>query len=264
VELKDRLVLLTGASSGLGPVIARRLAKDGARFILSARRERELAALAHELGGARVITADLSRPGEAERLADEAGPVDVLVANAGLPATGRLVSFSPSEIDNALNVNLRSVMVLARCLLPSMLERRSGHLVFMSSIAGRMPAPGASVYNATKFGVRGFGLALRQELDGTGVRASVVLPTFVSDQGMWAETGVKAHPMAGEVKPESVADAVHSAITRNRAEIDVAPVTTKASLKVAALAPRMAERVARIAGASDVGDVVADRQKHKR
>jgi len=137
VELRGKTVLLTGASTGLGPYIARRLHRAGAKFVLSARSEEALNALAGELGDSRIIVADLSRPGETERLAQEAGPVDVLVSNAGIPATGRLTTFKIEEIDRAIAVNLRAGIVLAAKLLPGMLERKSGHMVFMSSIAGK-------------------------------------------------------------------------------------------------------------------------------
>jgi len=92
-DLKGKLVLLTGASSGLGPHLARRLDEEGCRFILSARRREELDRVAAELREARVVAADLSQRGEAERLAEAAGPVDVLIANAGVPASGRLTDF---------------------------------------------------------------------------------------------------------------------------------------------------------------------------
>src|SRR5207244_6475491 len=116
------------------------------------------------------------------------------------------------ERDNA--GNLRSRILLASKLLPGMLERKSGHMVFMASIAGKLPAGGESMYNATKFGIRGFGLALREELWGTGVGVSVISPTLWSEAGMWAGTGLKPHPIAGEVSPAQVADGVWSAITR--------------------------------------------------
>ena len=257
-------MLLTGASSGLGPVIARRLAGDGVRFILSARREADLHRLANELGGALVISADLSLPGEAERLAAEAGEVDILIANAGVPASGSLAEFEIEQIDRAIQVNLRSPIVLARRLVPAMVARGSGHLVLMSSVAGKMPSAGASVYNATKFGLRGFGLALRQELLDTGVGVSVIMPTFVSGAGMWAETGLKAHPLAGEVTATAVAQAVFSAIIRDRAEVEVAPVGTRAGLLLAGVAPRLAERVTRAAGTGEFAGEIAQRQKAKR
>ncbi len=263
-DLRGKTVLLTGASTGLGPHIARRLHRGGARFVLSARNEAALEKLAAELGDARVIPADLSKAGEPERLAREAGHVDVLVSNAGVPATGRLKSFELHEIDRAIAVNLRAGMVLAREVAPAMIERREGHIVFMSSVAGKAPAAGVSVYNATKFGIRGFALALREELRDTGVGVSVVCPTFVSGEGMWAETGLKANPMAGEVTPAQVAEAVWKAITKNRAEVDVMPIQLKAGLKVMAVAPGLFAAVARASGATRADDRLGERQKHKR
>jgi short-subunit dehydrogenase len=221
-DLNGRRVLLTGASSGLGPVIARRLRREGARFVLSGRDRMKLAALAEELGESTVVPADLAQRGEAERLADASGPVDVLVANAGLPANGRLLDLEVEHIDHALDVNLRSAIVLARLLLPPMVERKQGHVLLMASMAGRVPAPGSSIYNATKFGVRGFGHALRAELRETGVGVSLVSPTFVSQAGMWAETGLTAS--VRETTPQRVAEACLRAIRENRAEVVVAPI----------------------------------------
>ena len=141
-ELVGRTALLTGASSGLGPVIARRLHTEGVRFVLSARRRPELEGLARELVGSRVVVADLARRGEAERLATEAGPVDILIANAGVPVSGPLASLEVGEIDGGLEVNLRAAIVLTRLLLPAMLERSSGHVVLIASLAGQVPLPG--------------------------------------------------------------------------------------------------------------------------
>jgi short-subunit dehydrogenase len=263
-DLRGKTVLLTGASTGLGPHIARRLHQGGAKFVLSARNEPALKRLAKELGESRVIAADLSVAGEAERLAKEAGHVDVLVSNAGVPASGRLVTFSVEELDRALGVNVRSGIVLARLLAPAMLKQRDGHMVFMSSIAGKVPAAGASVYNATKFAMRGFALALRDELWGTGVGVSVICPTFVSESGMWAETGLKPNPIAGEVTPRQVANAVWTAITKNRGEVDVMPLQLRASLVVQALAPGLFATVGRATGASNTGDELSERQRNKR
>ena len=263
-DIRGRTVLLTGASTGLGPHIARRLHGAGAKFVLSARNEEALNRLAQELGESRVIVADLSRAGEAERLAEEAGAVDVLVSNAAIPASGRLANRSVEEIDRAIAVNLRAGMILAHALAPAMVRRKAGHIVFMSSVAGKAPAAGVSIYNATKFGIRGFGLALREELWGSGVGVSVVCPTFVNEAGMWAETGLKAHPMSGEVSPAQVADAVLRAIVKNRAEVDVMPLHLRAGLKIAAVAPRLAATVARSTGATRPSEELEKRQKHKR
>ena len=264
MDLRGKTVLLTGASTGLGPHIARRLRRSGAKFVLSARNEEALSKLAADLGDSRVVVADLSKAADAERLAKEAGDVDVLIANAGIPATGRLVTFTLEEVDRAISVNFRSAVVLAHALLPGMLERKNGHMVFMSSIAGHVPAGGETLYNATKFALRGFGLALHEELQGTGVGASVICPTFVSEAGMWAVTGLKVDPMAGEVTPAQVADAVFTAITRNRAEIDVMPLQLKGSLKVQALTPGLFRTVGRATGATKPNEALTERQRDKR
>ena len=234
-ELANRTVLVTGATGGIGARIASRLHAEGASLVLSGRDKANLEGMATELAPARFVAADLSRTDEVERLVTTAGDVDVFVANAGIPASGQLVSFSVEEIDRTLNVNLRSAIVLARLLVPGMVSRGAGHIVLMASIHGKLPAALVSVYNATKFGLRGFGLALGKELRGTGVGVSVINPTFVREAGMWAETGVNPHPLAGEVTPDEVAAAVVKAIKQNRAEIDVAPL----SARLAVNAPRL-------------------------
>jgi uncharacterized protein len=264
VELRGKTVLLTGASTGLGPHIARRLHREGAKFVLSARNEEALRKLADELGGATVIAADLSRPGEAERLAGQAGDVDVLISNAGIPATGRLATFTIEEIDRAIAVNLRAGIVLARKLLPAMIERRSGHLVFMASIAAKIASGGETMYNATKFGIRGFALALHEELWGTGVGVSVVNPTFVSEAGMWAVTGLKPNPVAGEVTPAQVAEAVWKAISRRKRDVDVVPVQLAATLKMQGIAPGFFAATARRLGATTANEALDERQRDKR
>lgn len=241
MELTGKTVLLTGASSGLGPHIARRLRSAGAKLTLSARNRDALQELASELGDSKVIPADLARRGEAERLAAEAGPVEILVSNAGVPASGALDGLSVEAIDRALEVNLRAGIVLTRLLLPAMVKRGSGQVVLMASMAGHVPGPKTSLYNATKFGLRGFGLALRQELQGTGVGVSLISPTYVSEAGMWAETGQKASAIAGEVTPAEVADAVLKAILRNRREIQVAPARAVVASRLVNLLPGLAE-----------------------
>lgn len=258
-ELNGRSALLTGASSGLGPIIVRRLHQQGVRFILSARRESELRRLADELDGSRVIVADLARRGEAERLATETGPVDILIANAGVPVSGQLTDLEVTAIDRGLDVNLRAAIVLTRLLVPGMLERGSGHVVLMASLAGQIPGPRNSVYNATKFGLRGFGHALRTELRGTGVSASVVSPSFVSEAGMWAESGQRS-PF--EVPPGRVAEAVVRAIRDDKAEVTVAPLMGRIGGRFALIAPSTFLRVAgRTAG---IPQAAVDRHRAKR
>src|SRR6185437_10502599 len=143
MEIGGRTTLLTGATGGLGRATAAALAARGAKLLLSGRKRDALEALAAELPGGehRVLPADLAEPGAAEKLAAEAGAVDVLVANAGLPATGRLTDFSSEQLTAALRVNLEAPMLLARALEPAMLERGSGHMVFISSLSGKSPSP---------------------------------------------------------------------------------------------------------------------------
>lgn len=258
-ELRGKLVLLTGASSGLGPYIARRLDREGCRFVLSARRRDELEKLAAELGEARVVPADLSQPGEAERLVAEAGPVDVLVANAGVPASGRLPDFEIDQIERALDVNLLAPIVMARLLLPGMLDRKDGHIVLMASLAGKVPAPRSSVYNATKFGLRGFGHALAAELRRTGVGVSVVSPTFVEEAGMFAESGARAPVRL--TKPSAVADAVARAILRRRVEIVVAPLEQRLFGRLVDALPEVIQAAA---GAGALPDEAVSGQQRKR
>src|SRR5260370_36457186 len=236
-EIKNRTVLLTGAPGGIGPHLASCLHAEGASLVLSGRNHAELEELATRLTPARVIVADLSQQEEVERLAAAAGQVDILVANAAVPASGELVTFSVEVIDRALNLNLSSAMVLVDLLLPGMLSRGTGHIVLIASIQGKLPAALVSVYNATKFGLRGFGLALGQELRHTGVGVSVINPTFVRDAGMWAETGIAPHPLAGQVTPDQVAEAVVRGVQEDHP-----------GKLVAAPAPTVGAAVARVDG----------------
>jgi len=125
VTLADRTVLLTGATGGLGAEMARALTARGASLVLTGRRADALEAIAAETGG-RPVLADLAEPGAAEALVREAGPVDILIANAALPASGLITSFSVDEIDRALMVNLRTPMILGRLLGEAMADRGDG------------------------------------------------------------------------------------------------------------------------------------------
>src|SRR2546427_1072483 len=171
-RLEESTVLVTGVTGGIGRAIAQALQARGATVIASGRRREALDVVARDRGGEPLVAA-LSDPDQVAALV-RGREIDVFVANAALPASGRLDSFTPEEIDRALNVNLRAPMQIARALVPAMVERGAGHLVFISSLSGKMASAGASVYNATKFGLRGFGFALNDELRGTGVGATTV------------------------------------------------------------------------------------------
>lgn len=255
-------VLITGATGGIGRAIAQAFASRGAKLVVSGRRTDLLGGLAGELG-ARPIACDLGERSELARLAAEAGEIDVLVANAALPGTGELTELSQSQIDQMLEVNLRAPIALARALVPGMIERRRGHLVFISSLNGRVASPQSSIYAATKFGLRGFALGLRQDLRQHGVGVSVVAPGFIRDAGMFADSEVKLPPGVGTRTPEQVAGAVVRAVERNRAEIDVAPLGLRVGARVAGVAPDLAATVQRIGGGERIAEDLASGQRKK-
>jgi uncharacterized protein len=263
LRISGSTVLITGATGGLGKAIARRLGKLGAVLILTGRRVAVLDALAAELG-ARPVVADLSLPEDLERVAAASGEVDILIANAGLPASGTLESFSVEEIDRALDVNLRAPIVLARELAPRMVDRGQGHLLFMSSLAGKASTPRTALYNATKFGLRGFAGALRSDLRGTGVGVSAIFPGFIRDAGLFADADVKLPPGVGTRSPDQVADAVVSAIERNRGEVEVAPLPVRAGTLLASVAPAIAGTIARRLGSDEIARKMQEGQSEKR
>lgn len=265
LSLTGRRVLLTGATGGIGWATARALHARGALLVISGRRAAALAELRSELGErVEVEVCDLAEPGAPVELAGRAGRVDVLVANAALPASGRLESFSPGEIDRSLAVNLRAPIQLARALVPAMVERGAGHLVFLSSFSGKVAAGGGSVYSATKFGIRGFAFALREDLRTTGVGVTTVFPGFVSEAGMFADAGVRLPPGVAQRSPEQVAAAVVRGIERNRAEIDVAPLPIRAGGWLAGAAPGAVAALARRLGGERVAARLAEAQRDKR
>jgi short-subunit dehydrogenase len=265
MQLNDSTVLLTGATGGIGQAIAHALDARGAKLILTGRRADILDRLQEELGGNhRQLPADLANAGDAAALAEAAGAVDILIANAALPASGPLEGFSSLEIDRALDVNLRAPTQLARALLPGMLERRSGHLVFVSSLSGKVASRGSALYSATKFGLRGLAAGMREDLHGSGVGVSGVYPGFVRDAGMFADSGVKLPSYVGTTTPERVADAVIKGVEQNRLELDVAPVGMRVGVKLAELTPSLSARIQRRLGSGDIADEIARNQRDKR
>lgn len=256
-------ILLTGATGGIGHAIARGLAARGAGLILTGRRADVLESLAEEVGG-HAVGCDLYERDDIERLTREAADVDVLVANAALPASGALTELTQAQIDRMLEVNLRAPIALARALAPGMIERRRGHMVFISSLAGKTSSPASSIYSATKFGLRGFALGIREDLRPHGVGVSVVLPGFIRDAGMFADADVELPAGVGTRSPQDVADGVIRAIERNRAEVEIAPVSLRLGASFAALAPQLASTVSRRMGSEKVAADLAAGQRDKR
>lgn len=215
------VILVTGASSGIGEATARLFARNGYRVALAARRLERLQALAEELvaggGEALPVQADLSRLEDIEQLTqtvlEHYGQVDVLFNNAGFGRLNWLENLDPVEdIEAQFRVNLIGVVQTTRAVLPHMIARRGGHIINMASMAGWIATPTYSIYAASKFAVRGFSEALRREVGIWGIRVSVIYPggvatEFISHTGVQRKTGIST-PAALRLSPEDVAGAV--------------------------------------------------------
>jgi short-subunit dehydrogenase len=263
MELRGSSVLLTGATGGIGHAIARQLHAAGASLLLTGRRTDVLEPLAAEIG-ARATPVDLSDRAAVERLIDEAGAVDILVANAALPASGDILDFSLDQIDRALEVNLRAPIMLSRVLGERMVERGSGHIVLISSLSGKSGQAASSIYSATKFGLRGFGQGLRGDFAPRGVGVSVVFPGFIRDAGMFHESGAKLPKGVGTSTPDQVAAGVIRAITQDKGEVDVAPIGMRAGSTFASIAPSVSAKVAKRLGGDKIAAELAAGQADKR
>lgn len=258
--LEGRTALVTGASRGLGRRMARALSDEGAAVALSARSREGLEATAGQVrdagGRAVVLAADLADPDDAGRLARRAeealGGIDVLVNNAGVTETSPFHGRDPEAVAAAVRVNLLAPMLLARQLLPAMLERGRGHVVNVSSLAGKAGPPYEAVYGGTKAGLIGFTQSLRREYRGTGVSASVVCPGYVSGAGMYAdaveETGVEASGALGTSTPDEVAGAVVRSVLEDAPEVIVSPRPVRPLLALSELSPRFGEWLGRKLG----------------
>ena len=265
LQLADSTVLLTGASGGLGRAIAHALHERGALVLLSGRREDSLEEIRAQLGDrAEVLVADLADRGAVLSLAERAAPVDALVANAALPASWSVEDFTHEQIDRALEVNLRAPMQLTRALVPGMVERGRGHLVFVSSLSGKVASSGSSIYSATKFGLRGFASGVREDMHETGVGVTVVFPGFIEGVGMYADTGVKLPRGVALRSAQDVAAAVVRGIEEDRDEIDVAPLSLRAGVLASSIAPRTTAALQRRLGSDRIAAQMADAQRDKR
>jgi short-subunit dehydrogenase len=246
MELRERVALVTGASSGIGRAVAGRLADAGARVLAHGRDPARVDEVARAVGGAGYV-ADLAEPGGARVLADRVladhPQLDVLVANAGFGWSGPFAAMPADRLDAMVTVDLAAPLVLARALLPGMVERGRGHLVLVSSVAGRTGVAGEAAYAACKAGLDAFAESLRLELRGTGVGVGVVVPAAVHTP--FFETRGRSYDRAvpRPVSAERVADAVLDALRAERAEVWV-PGWLRAAAVVRAVAPATYRRLA--------------------
>lgn len=251
MDINGSTILLTGASGGLGKTTARYLAARGASLVISARNEQALDELAAEIG-AQVEVADLANRADVERLAARAATCDVLVANAGIGDDPDLNQLTTGDIDQCLEVNLRSPIVLSHEFVKA--KATAGHrgqIVLMGSLAGLAATPGTRLYNATKFGLRGFALSFRQEAEPLGVGVSLVTPGFIGDAGMFANGSIDLPPGVRTKTADDVAAAVGRAITRNPTEVFVSPSELRVMSTLSTVAPAVSAFIQRKLGVSD-------------
>lgn len=190
-SLRDKVAIITGASSGIGEATARRLAESGARVVLAARRVERLEALAadieHREGTALVAPTDVTDERSVQRLAraalDAFGRIDILINNAGIMPLSPISKLKVEEWDRMIDVNIKGVLYCVAATLPTMLEQGSGHIINVSSVAGRRPFPTGTVYSATKFAVRAISQGLRLELSPIkGIRVTDIEPGVVATE----------------------------------------------------------------------------------
>lgn len=250
-DLKDQVALLTGASRGLGALIARALAAEGMRLVLAARSADPLTRLADELRAegaeAEPVAADVADPADRQRLMartmERFGRIDVLINNAGIELVGALSDARDDEIDRLFAVNAVATAQLSRAVLPHMLAQRSGVIVNMASMAGKAAVPYNSVYSASKAAVIHLTLSLRDELVGTGVTASVICPGFVTGTGMYedmrSQSGTPAPALVGTVSDGRVVRTVLQAIRRRGPEYIVYRGPIRPAIALATLFPHL-------------------------
>lgn len=246
-NLRGKSAILTGASRGLGVYIAKAMAAEGINLVLAARSAEQLEETRRICEGAGVravaVACDVSSPDELHRLVAAAerefGAVDIVVNNAGIEYSDSLVHLSVEQIDELLRINLNAPIWLTKIVLPSMIQRGSGAIVNVASLAGKAPTPYNAIYAASKAGLIGFSESIGLEVDGTGVTVGVVCPGFVSDAGMWANAqagGAKEPRLLRAVSPQKVAVAVVKAI-RGAPEVIVASGPMRPILALGQLAP---------------------------
>ena len=217
VGIRNQVAVVTGAGRGIGRAIAIEFGKLGAQVVLAARSRPELEATARLIGSSTsVIPTDVRKKQELERLFEQVtaavGPVDILVNAAGVGIFGPVVDFKDEDFETLIETNLRSIFFACRFLLPSMIERKTGHIVNIASIAGKVGSATRAVYCASKFGVVGFTESLAEEVREYGIRVSLICPGSTDTRFSRAETTGK--PRDRMLRPEDIAHAVRAIVTQ--------------------------------------------------
>jgi short-subunit dehydrogenase len=243
---KDKVVLITGASSGIGRVLAMRVAKEGAQVVLVARREDRLRAIQGEVvaagGTAEVVPCDVADREQVfactQRVLERFGRVDVLVNNAGYGHHRAFIDWDLDDMERMLRVNFLGSLYFTKALIASMVERKSGWVVFTASVAGKIGVPEESAYVASKFAMVGFAEALTIEVEDANVHVLVVCPGAVETDFFDTEAKERLPEVAKKrmIPPDAVVDAMVHALARGKHDVTV-PSGIKAAYVVRAVAP---------------------------
>jgi len=217
--LAGKVALITGASRGIGFAIARRLGKMGARVSICARDQAKLDQTASVLRGEGIetlaIRADVARSDQISALIQktqqELGPVDILVNNAGIGLFGPFHEFGEADWNAVLDTNLKSVFLMSRAVAPEMMRRQTGHIVNISSLAGKNTFANGAIYCASKWGLMGLSGSMAEDLRGYGVRVSAICPGSVATEF----SGQSGKSRSKILQPDDVAHAVAALVTQS-------------------------------------------------
>ncbi|MFT7377426.1 MAG: NADP-dependent 3-hydroxy acid dehydrogenase YdfG [Ulvibacter sp.] len=236
MDIKDKVIIITGASSGIGEAAALKLSKEGAKIVLSARSKDKLNELKKTIknrdGEALVVIADVTKKSDMEKLVaktlEEYGNVDAIINNAGLMPLSFMKNLKTNEWEKMVDVNIKGVLNGVAAVLPTLIKNKQGHIINISSTAAYRYFPGGAVYCATKAAVKMFSDGLRQELAPTyGIRVSSIEPGAVATHLMDTITDkdildkLSAMQKMTILEPEDIADAIFYALTQsNRVNIN--------------------------------------------
>jgi len=237
--LKDKVAVVTGSGRGIGKAIALALAREGARVVVAARTLTEINAVAREIEAvgtaAFPVRTDVSQEFDVNMLVSKTvqkwGAIDILINNAGVGTFAKVVDLAASEFDKMVRVNMRGVFLCARAVVPHMVQKNSGDIVNVASLAGRNAFVGGAAYCATKWGLIGFARCLMLEVRTHNIRVITVCPGSV-DTGFGGEKDELAHRSSGDIpQAEDVARVVVDALRMPRnvmvSEVDVRPTNPK-------------------------------------
>ncbi len=267
-NIAGKTVLLTGASGGIGAFIAHALAREGAIVVGVSRSQESLEKIAAEInstgGKAIAIPFDITKLAElptlVEKINQVVGEVDIVINNAAIEKFRPFQNYTSEDIQSILTLNLHAPMELTRLLLPSMLERNIGHIVNISSGAGKKAAPFNSIYSATKAGLIAWSEAMRHELANTNIGVSVICPGC-TNAGMFLALDMPEPPSGARVaEPTEVADVVIESIQQNRKEVILDSFAVKVFYALSQLSPEWGDSMIKKAGVIERNHNCAQKQ----